>query len=890
MVLGGYLPAQETDFSRLLQKGEAGMILSLTGPKVAPNKYSDKILLLRIQANYLLDGMVTARELDEELRRRCAETESAVCREGDWIRKQIAAEEGKPAAARETDGLPPHRRAYLAARDAAALLAAGEQAAEAKPADWALAARAWKRQIEMLPPPERAVAAERAKGKLGTHLPPFHPDRIRLLREGVRAREVTEETHCTLDAYRPVVLAAEHHGRTMLLARTLRFRAATAAKATDSLRLAVSDLTRSIALRNELEPGSAAVVAVDRALRGHVYQELREFDKSREDFEAALPALRVLPQRVQEYSAALHNFGLLLEDTDKTQTFTDAEAKYAEAHAVYSRDFGVRLLTGMAQVRWAQRNYPDALRKIQSVEEARHLLPPERGGTERERMIATRSSRNVADIALSLCIGPLRDSEAAKEAALANILARKNLAGGSVAAELAALRDTAGPAAASLLQRIAANRAALAKLTLEEAMEETPSNGVAREKLRREEATLGVELAREFPGAARRLQAITVAELRKAIPEDSALVEYFYLREFDGTRQPMSAKWVGDLVIAVVVGRTGTIEILRLGEVDKIEPQIRAFRAALESPSTRFETAATALSRSVWHPVAKALQGRKPILAPDGNLNLIPFGALLEKDGITFAGDAHLISNAGAGRELLDWDRPLPAPAGQAVVFADIAYGPAGSWKGSPAMRAEGKKVAQHAAGLLIDGPKATKELFLQQRNPQILHVASHAFFNPQPSQRAAGVRQCSLSWVNPAAGIVFAGANMPKLIAAAIATPDEVSTMTLADTELVTLSACETGVGSAEEGEGLFGLRRALYQAGARASLVSLWRADQWATTEFMNAFYQAALTPGSERPTKTVALRMAQMAVRKNAQWRHPYYWANFVVVGSPKPLRER
>ncbi|HKQ77313.1 MAG TPA: tetratricopeptide repeat protein [Blastocatellia bacterium] len=97
---------------------------------------------------------------------------------------------------------------------------------------------------------------------------------------------------------------------------------------------------------------------------------------------------------------------------------------------------------------------------------------------------------------------------------------------------------------------------------------------------------------------------------------------------------------------------------------------------------------------------------------------------------------------------------------------------------------------------------------------------------------------------------------------------------------ELVTLSACRTGLGRETKGEGLVGLTRGFMYAGAARVVVSLWSVNDKATSELMASFYQRMLKEG-QRPAE--ALRLAQVEMWRRSQWRAPYFWAAFVLQGE-------
>src|SRR5208337_1904421 len=98
----------------------------------------------------------------------------------------------------------------------------------------------------------------------------------------------------------------------------------------------------------------------------------------------------------------------------------------------------------------------------------------------------------------------------------------------------------------------------------------------------------------------------------------------------------------------------------------------------------------------------------------------------------------------------------------------------------------------------------------------------------------------------------------------------------------LVVLSACRTAVGQQVRGEGVVGLSRAFFYAGASKVLMTLWNVDDEASAEFMKYFYKAML--GSEKQSATEAVRSAERAMSNSKSWTgDPFYWAGFVLQGD-------
>jgi len=136
--------------------------------------------------------------------------------------------------------------------------------------------------------------------------------------------------------------------------------------------------------------------------------------------------------------------------------------------------------------------------------------------------------------------------------------------------------------------------------------------------------------------------------------------------------------------------------------------------------------------------------------------------------------------------------------------------------------------------------------------------------------------------------GIVLAGANQIATLGSnseedGVLTAIEAMGLDLHGTELVMLSACDTGIGEVSNGDGVYGLRRALVIAGARSQVASLWRLDDAATESFVSRYY-SRLLKGEGRSD---ALRQVQLEQLKSEEYNHPYYWAAFIPIGEPGPI---
>lgn len=187
------------------------------------------------------------------------------------------------------------------------------------------------------------------------------------------------------------------------------------------------------------------------------------------------------------------------------------------------------------------------------------------------------------------------------------------------------------------------------------------------------------------------------------------------------------------------------------------------------------------------------------------------------------------------------------------------------------------------AAIQYIEG-RASESEIKQLKNPGILHIATHGFFLESKNTDFAGFKAQQLAQ-NPLlrSGLLMAGSQSAMDGKNTVDSDDGILTayeamnLNLDETELVVLSACETGLGEIRNGEGVYGLQRAFQTAGAKSVLMSLWKVDDNATQQLMTAFYTNWLKNGDKRE----AFKKAQASVR--AKYKHPYYWGAFVLVGE-------
>ncbi|NEP24886.1 MAG: CHAT domain-containing protein [Moorea sp. SIO3I6] len=104
--------------------------------------------------------------------------------------------------------------------------------------------------------------------------------------------------------------------------------------------------------------------------------------------------------------------------------------------------------------------------------------------------------------------------------------------------------------------------------------------------------------------------------------------------------------------------------------------------------------------------------------------------------------------------------------------------------------------------------------------------------------------------------------------------------------TQLVVLSACDTGIGDISAGEGIYGLRRAFVIAGSESQLISLWKVEDTATKDLMVAYYQG-LKAGKGRREALSQIQRDWLEGKNGKKYQHPYYWASFIFSGDSTPM---
>ncbi len=422
---------------------------------------------------------------------------------------------------------------------------------------------------------------------------------------------------------------------------------------------------------------------------------------------------------------------------------------------------------------------------------------------------------------------------------------------------------------------------------------------------------------------------VTVDAISSVIPADGVLIEFQKYRRFLGDFTTDGQNWGESHYVAFILKPNQAVTVIQLGASAPIESAIHRALHASANDLVDSQALWSRVSDLVIKPLVPALAGSNQwFLSPEAELNRVPFAALPSPQNPAKAlGQAVHVRLFTSGRDLLRLQKPVK-PAKSPVVMANPSFdrGAQGSsayelnseagfalsrssdlgtkaWAPLPASEREGQKIGTLLATRPITDAAATSSRLQQLNAPRVLHIATHGFFlsdvEIKPNDPLLAVQEQSALLLpfrgeDPQlrSGLVLAGANQPD------ADPNDDGYLTAAEavglkldgTELVVLSACSTGQGDIRTGEGVYGLQRALTVAGARSTLLSLWKVDDAATAEFMVRFYKR-LKAGEGRADALAAVqaefRDGAVQGQRGEDWSNPYFWAAWQLVGDWRPI---
>ncbi|MBI4752259.1 MAG: tetratricopeptide repeat protein [Acidobacteria bacterium] len=549
-------------------------------------------------------------------------------------------------------------------------------------------------------------------------------------------------------------------------------------------------------------------------------------------------------------------------------------------------------------------------------------------GSESQKALYLKQTSSQTDQTITLQVQAAPRDPAALRAAVTVILRRKGRSLDAMTSAIAVLRNQPNPETRKLLEAYTSLANQISIVTLNGSGKKNPETHLAdlrelenqKEKLEAEISTRSAEFKTE-------VTPITLEGVRKLIPAGATLVEYAVYRP----RDVKTHRFGNPRFVVYLLDQSQEIRFADLGEVEPIQQAVTAFRRAVSNQassdgwSRTLGLAAQAtggsstqanvkvvghhLEKLIFEPVRNLIGSSTHLLiSPDGDLNLIPFAALTDGTG-KYLAENYLLTYLTSGRDLLRLQvktnsqeppfvlvNPMYGTGKGPVLFGNN-FAPLSQLKGT-------LDEGNFLKGLFPDATlrletAATKKALQSVTRPSVVHIATHGYFlkdTPQDTsatdeEKRLLTREDELRSVdyeklweaNPLlrSCLFFAGANTGGTNSDddGTLTALEAAQLNLWGTKLVVLSACDSGVGDVKNGDGVYGLRRALVLAGSEAQVMSLWPVSDQGTKELMTNFYRR-LKAGEGR---SQALHNTQLEMMKSRKWRHPFYWAAFIQSGA-------
>jgi MYXO-CTERM domain-containing protein len=613
---------------------------------------------------------------------------------------------------------------------------------------------------------------------------------------------------------------------------------------------------------------------------------------------------RVLGDQHPVVALSLNNLaGLYLEQG----RYGEAESLLQRAQGIWEKTLGdqhpnvARGLANLAKLYLAQNDVDRAITYAERAERASNefLSAMMRHGSEQQKHAFLAKDIREVDKAVTMALRAPDDARA-QSLAMRHLLRRKGRVVDAMRSTVAAVRDHLDDEGRALLDQYLSIRSLYATQYLRGPQNIAPEQH--REKLaelENQKRDIEVLLSEKSGQFAEVNRTVSLDDAQNALPEDAMLIEWIRYNPFDTNAREQKHRWQPARYAACVLARRGAPTCLDLGDAETIDAAALAFHRAV-ALGLESRVPAHTLDAMIMAPVRRALaNARKLYLSPDGALQFIPFAALVHQDGNEpgrYLIEQFELVYVTGGRDLVRAPRTGVSP-GPVTVLGDPRYSVPGTssiyrFPRLPGTHQEAEEIgAMFAGARVLTDADAGEAAVKDAHAPLILHLATHAYFG---AQDCAGQPQAT---DNPllAAGLALAGANACHDGSGGdgVLTGEEFAGLDLYGTQIVVLSACDTGIGAlALQDEkrligvrdGVYGLRRALMLAGAETQVVSLWKVNDLATQELMAAYYRALL----QGQGRAEALRDVQLAMLRSKERAHPYYWASFAVVGMDGPLR--
>jgi len=664
-----------------------------------------------------------------------------------------------------------------------------------------------------------------------------------------------------------------------------------------------------------------------------LYLNSGEYEKAEElHYEALGIKEKKLGKNHSKYAESLQNLANLYH---KMQAFAKSADLYQQALSIYQEALGMenpdysKTLNGLALVYWQMENYTAARTHFEQLAHLNQSLAMQSQYYLSELELNaylhkfSASQEQLFSFAESLTLqAPALASEFSKVVYDNSLFYKGFLLNASSQVKSRALSD---PLAREQLYQL---KSIGYRLASEYSKPIDGRDSIMVWELEEKANVVEKELIRTVAGYGEGMRQVKWEEVQSQLGIEEAAIEFVRYQKYD-------PEAIHQSIYAALVLKPGSpapqfIPLTTEAELTKMIPQPKG--RPVEEVNELY--AQRSLYEHIWQPIEQALKGVKTVyFAPAGQLHRLSLGATRISETEMLA-DRYQLVRLGSTRQLLNLKDVLQAENEKtdAALFGGIQYEmdstaaveASAQWSsGALSSRSTSRglsfaisdttlrtenwnylqwtEIEVDAIGILLEDAKvkttiekgyaATEEAFKAMgrsgKSPNILHLSTHGFFFPDPSEEKQKEGKTAFqSSDHPMirSGLILAGGNyawqngyaLQPEMEDGVLTAFEISQMDLSNTELVVLSACETGLGDIKGNEGVYGLQRAFKIAGARHLIMSLWQVPDFQTQELMTTFYLNWL---EEKMSIPDAFRAAQAAIR--VKYPEPFYWAGFVLV---------
>ncbi len=423
--------------------------------------------------------------------------------------------------------------------------------------------------------------------------------------------------------------------------------------------------------------------------------------------------------------------------------------------------------------------------------------------------------------------------------------------------------------------------------------EQLAEAGIDPKELSKEIETLEKELSRQSDFFSTKEKPISYDDLRAVLKPNEVAIEILRFRHFQ-------KDFTDSISYVALVCRPNTTnpQLIRFPSGNMLENEyLQYYRNCTELEILDLES-----YKQYWKPVDDQVDDNlRILLSVDGVFSQLNVEALcVDESGEKYVIDNNYVALVTSCKDLVE-SKKNPSSSknnGEFLLVGNPSFYPNGydkqrrSIKSLPGAQIEVESIDATLTrqGIKTDteiGETATEAKIRNSHSPKIFHVATHGFFQPDISATSSVLSDKQQAFSNPLlrSGILLSNAG-PLMASGSvneynredgILTADEVTRLKLDGTDLVVLSACETGRGDVKVGDGVYGLQRAFFIAGAKNLTMSLFKVSDEATTRLMVLFYDYWLESNDKRG----AFIKAKKELRK--EYPQPIYWGAFVMLGT-------